>query len=254
MPSLSARNSFTVGLGVGLAVVVGTTACSKRPVQNPRPRTSEQPGAAEHATEASRHDSEAQRHDRAHGADPETPQCFDRPLAGIPSTGGQRINVLRPCWTAVVKSTADHKRVAQKHRETAARHRVAARQLVQTERKACKGLGVAEISTSPFWHRKDIASARPVYHNKHLRGATVTFRKVRGLNSAWLRRAARCHRARAAVLGFRSDFMSYCPLVIDRSHIFVRDTTSGVEVTIRSTAPAKAAEIWARAQRLTRPR
>lgn len=221
------------------------------------PVTHRSQSAGEHAAAAAAHERQAAAIDDGRSVQPESAppsglECADQPLAGIPETGGKPINVLRPCWTSVLSPDEQDRRDSDEHRRIAARHRAAASSLRSAEAEHCQGIGEAELSESPFWHRKDITGAQELRKGGRVFGATVRFRAVRGLSAEWLRRASQCHQARAAVLGYPPTFMAYCPLALPDTEIEVVAVDGGFELTVTSRRDEIAAAIRGRAADLTR--
>src|SRR6266545_1092843 len=113
------------------------------------------------------------------------------------------------CWTSRSNPTEQHRVDAARHRELAAKHRAAGATLTQAEAQACAGIAEEDRDISPFYHREDIASVKPLEKevqigkqiNKKVTGAVVVFRAVPGLTAEWLQREVNCHIARAASLG-----------------------------------------------------
>jgi hypothetical protein len=171
-------------------------------------------------------------------------QCVD--IGGPLESGGERMPVMKPCWTRAEQNTS-YLRAAEAHRRAAADHREWAHLLIEVEKEACSGLGEIERKTSPFVRGPDILSVEPYNEGKTLRGARVTFRKVQGLSKPWLVKSMSCHRARAAKLGFAQDFMPHCPLTLKDTATSVVETPDTVVVTLRSTDPIVATEIYGRA-------
>lgn len=113
--------------------------------RGPAPVAHRSASVADHETAAENHERRAdeiearQRPEREVTGAPGM-QCVDQPLAGVPETGGKPINVLRPCWTAVLSPTEQDKRDADQHRQQAAEHRAAAAALIGAERQHCRGM------------------------------------------------------------------------------------------------------------------
>ncbi len=150
------------------------------------------------------------------------------------------------CWASVTNPTELHLAVAEAHRRRAADHRAAAAELGKTEERACTGVAPEDRDLSPFEHVEDIAGVEP-----RTTGAVVTFRAVPGLTVESLQRVVDCHLARNASLGHEVPEMANCPLVPKGAEARVSSTGTGFAVTIRSDDPITAAEIRARATRLT---
>lgn len=193
---------------------------------------------AQHVEQAKYHDSEAASHEAQY--QPEGPttngepvQCIDHPLAGVPHSGTESLEVMKPCWTSVTNPTAHHLEKAKYHREVAANHRRAAKTLLSNEAEACGGLGADEISHSPFFHTEDILAVEEYRDGGELMGVRVRFRKVPGLTTSWMRRALHCHQTRAAVMGYSTTFQSYCPASVYGAAVSVADEGGDVLVSIR---------------------
>ena len=226
-----------------------TTPAPKDPGHN-RPLS-----AQEHLDEAKRHEREAEAEDQRFHSEPETRtgqpvECFDRPLAGVPHSGGEALRIMRPCWTRHTHSTHEHTAHAEEHLRAAAEHRAKAANLVAAERRACTGLGEEEISHSPFFHREDIAKVEAILEKGTVRGARVTFKPVVGLTLDWLQRAVGCHLARTAVMGFSHRYMAYCPLMLESVTSEVEEAPDGLVVLIRAKRDDIAAAVLGRAQDL----
>jgi hypothetical protein len=159
------------------------------------------------------------------------------------------------CWTSRSNPTDQHSKEAEKHHELASKHRGAATALAQAEAKHCAGIEEADRDMSPFAHREDIASAKPLEEEqpvgkgrvKKLKGAIVVFRAVPGLTAEWLQREVNCHQARAASVGFDMPEMSYCPLMVKDVKVTVSSVGDGFAVELRSDNEASAKEVEHRA-------
>ncbi len=238
-------------IAVAAALFVASCAAPK-----PIDRGHDRPlSVAEHQQEADRHEHEAEQQEslyRPEAANPNAQplQCFDQPLAGVPTDGTEAIPLMRPCWTVNNNPTAHHKQAAEAHLRAAAEHRAQAAELLGAEKQSCRGMGEQEISHSPFYHREDILSVKPYREGRTLRGAVVVFRRVPGLTADWMRRAIACHQARAAVMGYSTTFMSYCPLMLQGVAASVDNTPAGIMVTLRSKNDVTAAAVLGRAEDL----
>ena len=233
--------------------LLASLACGGAPSTDPG-----HPGplsVAEHQAEADRHEREAQAHDAMYRPEEDpgqskAPQCFDQPLAGIPTSGTENLQIMRPCWTAESNPTAHHRRIAEDNLRAARAHRALAAALLGAEKRACGGLGEHEISHSPFFHKEDIVRVERYEEDGQLRGATVLFREVSGLTQTWLRHSIACHQARAAVMGYSTKFMSYCPLALEGVAAAVTQTREGLIVHLRSDRSEIAAAILGRTEDL----
>jgi hypothetical protein len=154
-----------------------------------------------------------------------------------------------PCWTARSAAREHEQRAARLQRD-ARRHRATARHLLAVEDRTCAPLPAAERDHSPSWHRDDIIEVEPVRRDGHLEGARLRFRKVAGLDAAWLRTAYDCARARAAVHGYDPELASYCPAVLEDVRVDVEDGGHTLVVTVRSDRSEIAAAAWGRALEL----
>ncbi len=218
-----------------------------------RPAPEKPLGAAEHLTEAQRHDRVAAQHEdeaevlERQGATPVL-TCIDQPLAGVPYSGTEPLQVMRPCWRTDDIET--HRRAARQNSREAADHRRAARELRVAEQQACAGLGEEEIAHGPFWHVDDIAVVERIDEGGELRGARVVFLSVSGLSPAWLERAIACEQARAAVIGYDQRASSTSPATLPHVKAEVRPVPGGIAVMLRSPDPLVAAQIYGRASYL----
>ena len=234
------------------AGVLAMIACGP-PKPKPLSDHPEPLSAAAHLDEARRHERAADRPIEPEVAGTPDLRCYDDPVEGVSTTGGQPLRVLKPCWTSVTSPSADRQAV-DRHRRDAEAHRERAADLLGAEKRACAGLGADEISHSPFYHREDLVRVEPVRDERdEIRGVRALFADVPGLTVAWLERAARCHQARAAVMGYSPTFMSYCPLVAGKSRIHAWRDDDGIWLRVTSDEPTTAAAIWGRASALVSP-
>jgi hypothetical protein len=180
-------------------------------------------------------------------------RCPDRPPAWVATSGGQPIEIWRPCWTAEKNPSLDQAKAADAHRREAERHRQLAAALVTAEEDSCKGIGEDEIAHSPFFHHDDIVAVTPVQRGQDIVGARIVFRPVAGLTAAWLSHALACHHARAAVLGFPPTFQPYCPMSVPDVSFKVAEGPTGLVVTLTTSSATSAATVWGRAQALLDP-
>ena len=165
------------------------------------------------------------------------------------------------CWSSVTNPTESHLGEAEKYRRRAADHRAAAAALGETEERACSGVAPDDRDISPFEHHEDIAAVEPLTERvgtgkvpvPRTTGVVVTFRAVPGLTTEWLQRVVDCHLARNVSLGHEMPEMPNCPLVPKGAEARVSSTGNGFAVAIRSDDPISAAEILARATRLSHP-
>jgi hypothetical protein len=249
---MSLRYHWIGAIGAAALTAACGTAATKQD-QMPPQRLS----ASQHQAVAQRHDREARAQEsafqerrrlEASGAGPSV-ECFDQQVPE-PQSGGERLRVLRPCWTMETHPTADQRRAAAEHRRLAAHHRALAASLWRAESEACAGLGEDEISHSPFFHRDDILRVEPMREGDRVAGARVIFRKVRGLDTAWMRRAVACHQARAAAMGYPPESMSYCPLMAGPTRAAVVERGGEIAVTITASSDLDGAVVLGRAQEL----
>jgi hypothetical protein len=222
--------------------LLGMIACGGAggPVERPM-------SAHDHMAAADVSERRAADHDRQARAEPASGpaiECLDQPLAGIPYSGTEPLQILRPCWS----THADPDRTeAERLRKVAARHRDAAADLIGAEQRACAGLGEDEISHSPLYHREDIVRVDPYVEGGVLRGAMVLIAPVEGLTATWLRRSFHCQQTRAAVLGYPTTFNAYCPSSLRGVSVAVTEVEDGFVVTLRSTRDEVAAAVLGRA-------
>lgn len=241
---------FTVMKRAALVSLLVAVACGGPTKEAPHGHLS----TSEHHTEAERHDKIAEGHERAVQRNYESQgrgeiQCVDQPLAGQPTSGGERIPLIKPCWTREMDpANIAHKRAAARHRRLAAEHRSRAEMLARIERRNCRGMGVAELSHSPFWHREDVLRFEPIKRGNRLLGVRTVFKKVRGLSVQWMGRAVACHKARAAAIGYKTRYMPYCPLMLPHIETAVRETPEGIVVDITSKHGEMAAAALGRVQ------
>ena len=212
--------------------------------------------AKQHEAEASQHERAAQAAARSYTPPEETStelRCFDQSLAPDPTSGAEPMRIIKPCWASERGAGADKLEEAQSQRRAAADHRARARELVDAEREACRGLGEDEISHSPFFHRADIAKVTETRSDGQLVGAKTYFRKVPGLTERWMSRAVRCHQARAAVMGYNPRVMSYCPLMLEGIAASVEEDGEFIVVGLRASSEEMAAAAVGRLHDLVDP-
>jgi len=163
------------------------------------------------------------------------------------------------CWTSRSNPTAQHSADAAKHRELAAQHRAGSAALAQAEAKACVGIDEEDRDISPFYHREDISSVKPLdvqgtgtgkQRTVKTMGASIVFRAVPGLTAEWLQREMDCHMARAASMGHSMSEMSYCPAMLKGVTAKVSSTGDGFAVEVSSEDSETAKEVLRRAQAL----
>ncbi|MCK6502429.1 hypothetical protein L6R53_03370 [Myxococcota bacterium] len=213
------------------------------------------PGAHPHDMSAAEHDATAATLDAEADAaaanyDPTATETHRRCGGGKGS---------HPCWTVVTNPTDAWLAEAAEHRKMAAEHRAASEALRAAEDAACAGLDEDERAISPFqWAAADIAGVEPFnvhrggkQPDEHLVGAVVTVRAVEGLTTEWLQRVTECHLARNAAVGHDMPEMPDCPLVPKGASVTVTSTGTGFALAIRSEDDVAAADILARARRLT---
>ena len=242
---------------LAIAVAAATGACRSAPVQTmPRRHLS----AAEHHTEAQRHEQEAAARERtagvrrrgeASGSGGDEYGCYDREVPD-PDLGGERVQVLRPCWTAETRQASPEKTDAAEHRRLARKHRDQAEALTRAERRACAGMSAADIERSPFSHREAIAGVEPLESDGRTIGARVLFRPARGLDAGSMRKTVACHQARAAALGYPPRVMSDNPLMVAPTVAVVDVRGDLVAVTITARRDEDAAAVLGRAKALLR--
>ncbi len=232
---------------LALASVLATAGCAGKPPPDG------DLAASEHLAEADRHEQVASDHERRAllaEQDPSRPPmtCVDQPLAGVPYSGTEPLQVMKPCWRT--DDGEAHRRAAQRNLREAAEHRASAAALLGAERRACAGVGADEVAHGLFFHVDDMVRVEPYRVAGALRGVRVVFARVPGLDVDWVWRAATCEQARAAVMGHRPTFQSYSPLSLPDVRVRVGDATDGIEVIVSSERGGIAATAWTRAQEL----
>jgi len=213
--------------------------------------TQHEAAAVAHDVEAAEHERlyAQSRHDEGNSVQSNSIHCYD-PKTPDPDSGGESLQVLRPCWTREERPSRHQLDEARGEREEASRHRAVAASMLRSELEACAGLGDEEKSHSPFFHREDIMRVEEVRTDGEVRGARVLFRKVPGLEVGWMRRAIACHQARAAAMGYPTKVMSYCPLMIAPTSVSVDDIGSAIAVTIVARQDWEIAAVVGRARSL----
>jgi hypothetical protein len=235
-----------------IAVLAAGIGCGS---SNKEPLTPEHQSVAEHLETAERHDGEADEHERhyrpeARSAEGAPIECVDPPLAGVPNSGGEDLPIMKPCWSRAMNPTAHHLEEAEEHRDVAALHRKAAKDLLNSEAAACAGIGTDEISHSPFFHREDITAVAPYREGSRVVGAVVRFKSVSGLTAEWMERALHCHQRRAAVMGFSTTFQAYCPASLYGVGVSVQADGDDVVVTLLADNEDIGAAVLGRAEDL----
>lgn len=213
------------------------------------------PGARPHDMSAAQHEQHARQ--EAAAADRDAAQ-YD-PAARTFVQGCARYEDV--CWRAKQNPTARYRDQAEQHRRAAAEHRAASAALREVEASACVGVADEDRDISPFERTEDIASTTPLTERRATSvgrehaavtvGARVVFRPVPGLTAEKLQRQVDCHLARAAVLGHNLPEMPDCPLVPRGAHARVVAAGNDLAVEVRGEDPGAAAEIVARAERLS---
>lgn len=235
-----------------IAALAAHVACGS---SDKEPLTPKSRSVAEHLDIADQQDREAAEHEsnyrpEARNAEGSAVECIDQPLAGVPNSGGEDLPIMKPCWTRATNPTAHHLDEAKEHRGVAAEHRLAAKKLLNSEAEACAGLGIDEISHSPFFHREDIIAVDPYREGSRVVGAIVRFRAVPGLTAEWMEHALQCHQKRAAVMGYSPTFQPYCPASLYGVGVSVRADGDDIIVTLLGDNPDIGAAVLGRAQDL----
>jgi hypothetical protein len=205
---------------------------------------------AQHEAAASREEAQAQQHSGQYAPDASEKVQHCARAGGARGSGG--------CWTSTVNPTEQHKTDATEHKQVAEQHRGAAQALRDVENTSCSGLDEEDRATSPFYHREDISqvgkadvSVSEGYGaHEAFAGGRAVFRAVPGMTAEWLQRLVNCHLARAAAVGFAMPEMSYCPLMLKGVTATTSSVGDGFAITVTSTDPATATEIWRRIQAL----
>src|SRR5687768_15710108 len=89
------------------------------------------------------------------GGRPTDAQCGDTVMGDQVTSGGERLLLWQPCWSA--EST-----VAARHREDARVGADVAADLAEVEQASCSSLPEAERSHTPLAHREDVVSVAPI--------------------------------------------------------------------------------------------
>ena len=253
-----ARQMQPASIMTGPSLLIATTllataACAPRSDRSPlTPRSL---SAQDHHAAAAREEREATDHTaaaaRLRGREGDPLGCYDAPALTIdPTSGAERLPILRPCWTGLESPSREQERAAAVHRRAAAGHRAQAAALWRAEDAACSSLGEQERTQSPFFHHEDVVAVTPIHRDGRLVGARVRFRRVRGLDGPWMRKAVTCHQARAGALGYVAPSMAYCPLMVAPTSTWIEEDQTTVTVAIEAARPDDAAAILGRARDL----
>jgi hypothetical protein len=152
------------------------------------------------------------------------------------------------CWGP---SRDEYRAATEEHLRLVAANRKAAEHLQEATEKACAGLEPFDRDVSPFAHTSDIVRVDPIAPQGHVQGASVSFRRVRGLSSVRLQRIVDCHIAQAEELDHRVPEESFCPLNPPDVRATVKDSVAGYVINVTSTDPEAAKEVLRRALALT---
>ncbi len=231
-----------------LPIVFLAAACASSPRLPPRPL-----GVDQNLDEARRHEDEAARHDRIASETATTGAtyaCGDVVMAEQPHTGNDPVVILTPCWQNEAAVIERHRDEAERLRADARAHRARAHELRSVEATSCATMPASELTHTPFAHHEDIAAITAETDGDEVRGARIRFRPVEGLTADWLRTALACHHARAAVIGYDPDYLSYDPSVLAGAVTEVVDDPDGITVVIHAQDDATALVIYGRAEDL----
>ena len=227
-------------------------ACGSSPRVAPGPR-----GYAEHMAAADRHEARADDEYRAARSTPVDPtatyQCGDRVLADQAMSGGAPLTPAMPCWDTAEESTSHHRFEANRERRLAHEHRIAAANLVDAERLACRGMPAQELEHSPFSHAKEIEQVVPHTDAGKVIGARIIFKPVLGLDAAWMRQAIACHRARFERMGEPPTYFPEDPTLVAGAEVRVEDHRDHIEVVVTAKGDVEQHVALARAKDLVSP-
>ncbi len=249
-------------IGVAGALALAGLACSSPQRSDPNKYAHDRPlSVDQHVAEAERHSrvADAEEDASATGSEQVVTRCQQDAVESQTRIGTEPIRLIHPCFTSVTNPTADHLREARENRIEARKHRNAASGLVKAENRACVGLDAESLVHSPFYHHEDILSIGPLEESGAAIGVRVIFKEVRGLTKDWLTRALQCHQARAAALGYSSDYMTpHCLCSVEGAESVVTEHNGLLHVDVRGANGAGAATILAKALALealrTRPK
>jgi hypothetical protein len=238
------------------AVVLSACASSSAPVEPAGPRS-----YSERMAEANQHDRDAAVHDRQAAearkrVDPTGVACGHPVVSTVAdqsTSGGERISSWVPCWSVERDAASFHAAEADRLHREALLDRAVARKLLEAETQLCQILPAGELTHTPFLHREDVAAVEPYVEAGKTKGARIHFKPVSGLDANWMRQALRCHRARAAVIGYDPKFMAYDPTMLANVNVTVTEHDSAVDVVVRSDDDITAAVVSARAKDLLEP-
>jgi hypothetical protein len=212
------------------------------------------PGTRPQDMNAAQHERAAAEHETMEGGH----EAQFRPASRDTTDETNCATYLGECWSS--NPTEKHRNEAREHRAIAAQHRAASESLRQAEATACVGVPAMDRDASPFVHREAIVRVEPLIRREAVSytggaiekqvGATVVLLPAAGLTAERLQRVVTCHAARAASLGHNSE-LSFCPLAVKGATPTVRSTGDGFAIDVSADGREEAAEILARAQRLS---
>ncbi len=237
-------------------VMISGCASSPAPVEPAAPKS-----YSERMAEANRHEQDAAVHDReaaeARARVGTTGIACGHPVvstvADQSTSGGQRISSWVPCWSVEREAASFHAAEADRLHREARVDRAVARNLLEAETQLCQILPTGEFTHTPFLHHEDVAAVEPYVENGKTKGARIHFKAVRGLDANWMRQALRCHRARAATIGYDPKYMAYDPAMLANVNVTVTETGGTVDVVVRSDDEITAAVVASRAKALLEP-
>jgi len=210
---------------------------------------------AEHMSSAEQHEENAINHEQAarHAtrlAPTAAYTCGDTVLGDQLTIGTERVQTTIPCWDTEEEAAMAHRHRAEKERTAAKNERSEAAALVQAEAAACAGIPAAELTHSPFAHKKAIAQVIAHREGGAIHGARVVFKPVPGLTAGYMRKAIACQQARFAVAGKPASFMPEDPTLLDNTKATVFERGGHLEVLITTESDVEGAVSLARAQDL----
>ncbi len=232
--------------------LMGAVGCGAPAMIGPEPNEPgiepEEAGAEAHLAAAHREEARLVQHQKAY--DPKASQAVRRcnPNHSADNKGSPA------CWIETINPTSIHLTEVDIHRNRAAFHRKAARDLRAEEKRACSGIPDKFQGRSPLDRPRNILGVSPLERegSKEVEGAVVILRRLTDLTPEVLQKIADCAIARSAVQGYGLPTFdaNRSPLAERGARATVRPVKMGLAIEIRADDPFAARAILVRSQRM----